>query len=243
MRLENFEEFLRYWGKHYQQQASHISMFKDGFGRKLMDKQRMLFAAYFYHIRGHFIDFLWYMGNNAPSCNYKEIILSNIADEFSPNGRSHELLFLDFSDAVGIDLRNEYIEQKYNLELIKNYNTNHLKWLSRHQWPACFAAFSAYERLDNIDYFNLLKLVKEFELPKKNYIFFSVHSQVQHFDVTFEEIKKLWPKNKTSIIDGFTFIGEHQLRIWKSLSNLIENKVGINSLITTSEESTETLGH
>ena len=239
--MATFEQFLNDWEAKYKAQASLIPIFHEGYASNWSSSQKQLFAAYFYHIRGHFVDFLWFLGNKAPERSYKEIILENVEDEISLNSRSHEELFFQFSDELGINLRSEYVEEKYNLPVIRDYNKGHLIWLNANDWPACFAAFSAYERLDNLDYMNLLKLAKGFNLSKKAEVFFVVHSQIEHFGVTLQAVEKLWGTNEEEVVKGFNFIARHQLHIWATLTDLIAQQVGIEALTLTSSESIEAL--
>ncbi len=241
MNTTTFKYFLNDWEADYNAKAALIPIFTDDYAANWSNTQKQSFAAYFYHIRGHFVDFLWFLGNQAPERRYKEIVLKNIADELSLDSRSHEALFFQFSDELGINLRSEYIEGKYNLPVIKAYNKEHLLWLNTHSWSACFAAFSAYERLDNLDYTNLLKLIKGFNLSKKAEIFFVMHRQIEHFGVTLQIVNELWDTNREEVIAGFNFIAEHQINIWEILTDLTTNPVGTEILTPMFNKSTEVL--
>ena len=78
----NFEDFITNWDLVYEGEIKHIKLFNEQYNRTLTEQQKAYFVKAFYHIRGHFHDFLWFMGNHAPSLPVKEIITNNIAEEF-----------------------------------------------------------------------------------------------------------------------------------------------------------------
>ena len=84
-----------------------------------------------------------------------------------------------------------------------------------------FAAFAAYEKLDNLDYVNLLSLVKSLNVTNKGQIFFKIHSVVEHFSPAYNKLVRIWDESPDVVKEAFTFIGDNQLNMWHNLSELI----------------------
>ncbi len=85
------------------------------------EEQKVFFIKVFYHLRGHFSDLLWYMGSFAPDKKSKELIISNILDEFNPNGLSHEQLYLLFASAFNVNLTYELLDNTAYLPFAREY--------------------------------------------------------------------------------------------------------------------------
>jgi hypothetical protein len=196
-------------------------MFNPELSCKWSDKQKQYFAKIFYHARGHFHDFLWYIGNHADDKETKDIILRNIAEELNGAAKSHEQMYQDFAQDLGIDISHEFIDGQNYLDFVKDFNHGHLKWLYEHSADERFSAFAAYERLDNIDYFYLLKLVQSLKLSKKSQIFFKVHAVVEHFRPSVNKLEQIWNGPNRAINNSFSFIAYHQIKMWKKLSEAI----------------------
>ena len=47
-------------------------------------------------------------------------------------------------------------------------------------------------------------------------------AQVAHFDVTEKFLQTSWTVNPQKVIDGFNFIYQHQLQMWRSLTMKME---------------------
>lgn len=216
------DAFITEWEKAYRSEIAQISLFNPELTQKWTIKQRQRFVKIFYHVRGHFHDFLWYMGNHAPDADTKKIVLSNIAEEFSINGLSHEQLYHDFANALNVPIE-EVIQKDCYLPFVREFNNNHMTWLVTHDWVGCFSAFSAYEKLDNVDYHYLYHLAESFDLARKALTFFSVHLHVEHFDVTLQKLIAMWDKNPTIVREAFDFIASNQLEMWKKLNNEMAN--------------------
>lgn len=217
----DLQKFLEDWDRQYKTAQSKVALFDPSLTSKWTDAQKIYFAKVFYHVRGHFHDFLWYMGNHAPDSEAKKMIMSNIAEEFSYSGYSHEQLYLHFANSLGADVNDEYIHEDHYLPFVREFNKGHLTWLAKHEWPYRVAAFSAYERLDNIDYIKLLELAKSLGVSRKGLVFFNVHTIVEHFETTLDELINIWNNNKRIIEESFNFIFEHQITMWENLSNAI----------------------
>lgn len=219
------EEFLENWDAQNRAFHKQIPLFNPELSKNLSKEQQRYFARVFYHLRGHFHDFLWYMGNHAPDTESKKVILDNIAEEFGSNGRSHERLYLDFAACLGVDLTDEVIHQKTYLPFAREFNKKHLEWLASNDWQSQLATFTAYERLDNVDYNDLLDLVKSFDVTENGLLFFKAHSRVNHYEMARDgfQLRKLWSKNPQKIKEAYTFIRNHQNKMWKDLSDAVFN--------------------
>lgn len=212
--------FLKDWDKKYLEEVSKIPLFDQSQTKNWSEKQKKHFVKTFYHARGHFHDFLWYMGSHAPNLCAKEIILKNMSEEFGKDKRSHEQLYLSFAKSMEVDLSGEIARGETYLRFLRDFNEGHLEWLSRHDWMSGFCAFSAYERLDNIDYKYLLNLVKKFKI-NVDLLFFSVHTQVKHFEATLDLIVSTYQINQNKVKNAYDFIATHQINMWKKLSSAI----------------------
>jgi len=184
-------------------------------------EQKRMFTKVFYHLRGHFYRFLWIIGSYAPGTTEKKIILKNIFEEFGETRRSHELLYFDFARALQVDIEQEIITEENYVDFARKFNKEHIDWLVEHNWNEKLAAFSAYEHLDNVDYNFLLALTKSFGLEEESLLFFKVHTKVEHYQATEVFIHDIWGEDPRSIINGFHFIYNHQINMWKNLSKLI----------------------
>lgn len=87
----------------YKERVKTIPIFDNIKIKSLCTEQRKLFAKTFYHIRGHFHNFLWYIGNFTNNKSFKKIVVDNIADELNYEGYSHEKLYFIFAEEFGID--------------------------------------------------------------------------------------------------------------------------------------------
>jgi len=219
----SLKNFIEDWDAQYKIEASNIPLFKPELTANWTKEQQALFANVFYHARGHFHDFLWYVGSHADDKETKDIVLKNISEEFNGSARSHEQLYIDFASSVGADTRNALIDDTYYMQFAKEFNYNHLKWLHEHSPDHNFAALSAYERLDNLDYANLHTMVKSINVSNRGPIFFKIHSVVEHFSPTFDKLSKIWESSNDVVKESFTFIGNNQINMWKNLSEIIFN--------------------
>ena len=51
--------------------------------------------------------------------------------------------------------------------------------------------------------------------------FFVVHSHADHFNRTVHELNDIWSLNQEIVKTSFSFIGSHQIIMWKALSKEI----------------------
>ena len=218
----DFERFLATVDNNYRQQLLTIDLFNDVKTAALNPMQKKKFAAVFYHIRGHFIDFMWYIANFTPDADVKEIILQNIQEEMGIGSLvSHEKLYERFAKACGVDIHHELVHQTYFLPFAKEFNKEHLRWLSEHDADEQFVALASYERLDNIDYVYLDQFANSLNLPQQAKTFFKVHIHVQHFNSTLEKLLPIWKATPKKVVDAFDFIYSHQYRMWQQLSDIV----------------------
>ena len=213
----NITDFLTTWDRQYRIQVLKIPLFKDNTRLDLYQQKK--FAAVFYHLRGHFYRFLWYLAGRAPDNRFKKIVLANISEEFGGQLDSHEELYWEFCKALNVNISDEILNPQFNLKFTAQFNQIHLEFILREQWPAAWAAFAAFERLDNIDYVNLKNLALKFDLPAKALEFFEVHTKATHFEKTEPLLNGLYLENFDQVKKGFEFISSHQIKMWKDLSD------------------------
>lgn len=222
--LVEFNDFIKQWDKKYSDKISKIDIFDTAKTANLTQNQKEYLVRALYHIRGHFHKFLWYMGNHAPHKKAKEKILYNIEEEFGNDHLSHEQLYFEFCKSIGFDISDEFITENTLTPFIKEFNRRHLQWLNSHDWESNWSVFSAYERLDNIDYGNLLALAKSIGAKNDGLIFFIIHNKADHFDRTCEDLQKIWLKDKNLVIEGFAFIEQTQIKMWQLFSDEVYNR-------------------
>lgn len=212
---KSLQDFLGLWDANYNEKIREIDIFKPGAAAKYSSEQLQYFVKIFYHSRGHFKDFLWYLGNHSPSKTIKDIVLQNIEEEFNGDYPSHEEMYIDFAKKMNVDLTKVILNEESYLPEIREFNEGHTKWLGKQPWDAQFAAFSAYERLDKTDYEALTALFPD------EHIFFKVHREAEHFDKTYNELQKIWACDSTKVRIAFNFIEKTQIKMWEDLSNAI----------------------
>ncbi len=218
-----FQHFLEGWDAIYKAEIGQIQLFNTNLTSFLSEQQKSYFVKAFYHIRGHFHDFLWYMGNHAPDSKTKKIIVTNISEEFGGNYGSHEQLYFHFAESLGVNIHQEIIDETNYDDYIVQFNKGHLNWLRQHDWISCLAAFSAYEHLDNIDYTLLSLLANNIGASKKGMAFFKIHEKVRHFEPLSDLLLEAWNNSPEKIKEGFYFIGQHQLNMWRNLAKRVFN--------------------
>jgi hypothetical protein len=214
----NLENFIETQTQNYLHKLQQIQLFLPS--TQLNHNQIDKFCKIFYHIRGHFSQFLFLIGSFASDNRYKQVVLNNLQEEFSDDLDSHEVLYIKFCESLGVNIVPEIIHPSNNLEWVQQFNRGHLVYLYNHNWQSKWAAFSAYEALDNHDYNLLYQLESKFN-NKANLIFFAVHKQAGHFDSTCGLIKECWESDSEAVKVSFDFILSHQLKMWQNLSNEI----------------------
>ena len=185
--LHDLEQLLHKADNDYCRRLAAIDLFNYDKTALWSVRQKKIFAAVFYHVRGHFINFMWYVANFATDEQIKKIILQNIHEELGIGTKfSHEKLYEHFAQECGVDIKHELVHETHYLPFAKEFNQGHLCWLTEHDADEQFAAFASYERLDNIDYLYLNKFTGSLNLSSRAKAFFNVHVNVEHFDATLE---------------------------------------------------------
>ncbi|MAT72862.1 MAG: hypothetical protein CMJ58_25560 [Planctomycetaceae bacterium] len=208
-------DFLTSWDAALSAAYADIELFSAH--RVLTSAQARHFVRVFYHVRGRFCQFLWTLGNLAPHDEFKLLVVRNIQEEFGiPGGRSHEQLYLEFARSLGVDLTHELASESSYTDYAREFNVGHIEWLASQPWPAQFAAFAAYERLDNLDYPILHRLAAKFA---DEVLFFSVHCEVGHFDALQVHLSRFWQQSAKTVVEAFEFISRHQIKMWRALSS------------------------
>ena len=205
-------EFIEQWKSWYSREIRRLAPFKNLslWEQKPLEWGRS-FVRYFYDARGHFDRFLFLVGSRADNEAQKEVVLDNLRDEFGGSGKSHEELYFLFAEQLGCDVSQAVAEK----DTMDKFNEGHLKWLSTHDADHRWAAFSAYEALDNIDYENLYELAKRLGASGDGLLFFEVHKKVAHYGATEKLLEEIWERNPEAVVAGFDFIGRHQLWLWR----------------------------
>ncbi|MCP0913477.1 MULTISPECIES: iron-containing redox enzyme family protein [Legionella] len=217
-----FYNFLEETDSQYRQQLVKLPLFDITHTATWEDSQKKAFAAVFYHIRGHFVNFMWYVANFADDLRIKKIIFENIQEELGIDNRiSHEKLYVRFAEVCGVDVQHEIAYESNYLPFARKFNQTHLQWLTEHSLQEQFATFAAYEKLDNTDYPYLTALAQSLAIPNDALTFFKVHERVNHFDVTTEILKEIWIADAEKVKKSFNFIYSHQLNMWQELSNML----------------------
>ncbi len=217
-----FSQFLAQADDEYRKKLSTIPLFNAVKTATWDANQKRMFAAIFYHLRGHFINFMWFIANFSADSLSKSIILDNINEEFGTENRlSHEQLYANFAEEYGVDIHDEIVNETHYLPFARRFNKGHLAWLAAHDAEAQIAAFAAYERLDNIDYIYLSECALSIKTSPKGMMFFKVHTHVEHFSSVLEKLEPIWKLRSDKIKEAFAFIYSHQIEMWQTLSDEI----------------------
>lgn len=201
----------------YSDKVKKLPFFAEDFATSLTPEQKKMFIKIFYHARGKFHDFLWYVGSNTQNAKVKKLVLQNISEEFNGSAASHEEMYMHFANQFNVDLTKEFFENKYYIKSIRDFNDNHISYLVNNDDNHRIAALSAYEKLDNIDYPFLLEFASQMGAKRKALIFFKVHALVEHFEATKETLESVWEKDAEAVKKSFEFITNNQLYLWDSL--------------------------
>lgn len=215
--------FLKQWDKNYITKVSKIDLFNPKKIKQWTPRQHRYFIGVFYHLRGHFAEFLWHLGSFAPSKSAKEMILANITDEFNGHGLSHEQLYHYFASAFEVDLTHELLDNRYYVPFAKDYIDGQLRWLRQHEWEERLTMFAAIERLDNVDYVNFRDVAIHMGTGNKFLTFFNVHINADHFEnILVTELFAIWKNNSTVVKDVFNFVLEYQITMFEKFSKEID---------------------
>jgi hypothetical protein len=217
---ETLQQFVETQTKEYQEKAGKLKLFQPQYAQNLTPEQKQKFALTFYHIRGKFYKFLWYLGSSAPTREYKQVVIDNLWEEFGQT-ISHEHWYYKFASEFGADCKKEILEEKYNYQWIKDYNEEHIKFILTKPFEQVWGIFGAYEALDNIDYNNLYRLAENLGSIKQGLVFFEIHRRAGHYETVSALLQQIWDKDLEGVKVGFDFIFEHQLQMWEKLGEEI----------------------
>lgn len=221
---QSLQQFLEEWDYCYNKKVAMLPLFDVSKTKLWTNEQRQYFVKTFYHIRGHFHEFLWYLGNFAPDKKCKDMVLQNIQDELGDRGMSHEKLYHIFAEELGVDLTNEMIEGETNLPFIREFNKGYIRWMHQHNWPMRVSAFAALERLDNVDYANTKAIAESLGVQGRALAFFNVHMNSKHFEtVLIEGFYDAWKEDPEKVKYAFNFVSDYQSNAWRMLSDEINN--------------------
>ena len=216
--------FLEGWEKEYNTLIANIDLFDPQKTCMWSQEQAQHFVRAFYHVRGHFHEFLWHLGNFAPNKSSKDVILNNICDELGGSGCSHEELYRIFAEGLCVDIVKEHLEETTYLPFIRDYNKGHIKWMYENDWQTRISGFAAFEYLDKVDYLKCKKIPQSLGCTGKELTFFNVHIVVDHFESVLDRLLiDVWGTDQLKVEDGFNFIANHQVRMWQNLSDEIFN--------------------
>lgn len=226
--MNTLVEFLHSWESDYQKQANNVPLFA-GVVEDINRDQAKLFCRLFYHARGHFHRFLWIMASWAPKGECQGIIMRNIADELGTLGEDHEpheQLFFRFAECIDPDIRQEVLSNEHYAPFLMAFDEGHVQALLETDWDGKWSIFSAYEFLDNTDYENLYRLAERLGIKGDALTFFDVHRGGDHFGSTFGPLEKIWMRHPGIVQKNFEFIAQHQLQMWKGISDVVFANTG-----------------
>ena len=216
------EAFLAAWDDDYLHAIRSIPMFAPGVARAWSQEQRHHFIRVFFHIRGHFGEVLWALGNAAPDSRFKDIVLDNMRDELGGDGSAHERLYLDLARALGCDLTTEYVDQQYYLPFARLYNDLQLRAIATQDWRYSAVGFAAAERLDNLDYPGLRGIFEGFGLASDQLVFFDAHAHAEHFaGALAEQVRAIWDADPRIVQAVFDQVRQFQIAMWQELSDTV----------------------
>ncbi len=214
--------FLRSWDESYLRGLNGIEMFDPEITRRWSTQQRQFFVGAFYHVRGHFGEVLWRLGNAAPDARIKGIILDNIGDEFAGDGPSHEQLYLELARQVGCDLANEHVEEKFYLPFLRQYNQSQLRAIGDLDWRDVLIGFAVGERLDDLDYSALRSMFESFGLTGHHLTFFDAHAHAGHFGGLLQTaVEETWVADAQAVMRTFNRVRHFQIAMWRELSEAV----------------------
>lgn len=207
--------------------------------------RRHQFVKNLYHARGHFDRQLFQRAalcSSSPRDKLKKLedICDELGIEFEGRDgiqgllsgektvlkimKSHEQLFVDFSEDIGCGLGDE-ISRYSQPAYLHEYNESLMRLLANKDELIREVAFSAYELLDNIDYKELYTVAVTLGAGSKGLLFFEVHQHSNHFDKTSQSLEIFWEQDSEKCCQVFRKIFDLQTRMWNDLSlNIIKNE-------------------
>jgi thioester reductase-like protein/pyrroloquinoline quinone (PQQ) biosynthesis protein C len=220
VRAGDLDAFLSQWDDSYLRGQRDIAMFDPRVTARWTREQQQGFVRTFYHVRGHFGEVLWAMGNAVESPVLKNIILANIRDELGGGGLSHERLYLELARQLGVELKDELVRGEWYLPFLRQYNDLQVQAIRTGDPVASVIGFAAGERLDNLDYSGLRGIFESFGLAVDKLGFFTAHIDAEHFEGALAgELRTLWSEAPEKVRDVFSQVRHFQLAMWHTLSS------------------------
>lgn len=221
MKQESLSSFVARWKKVYIRKVRACALFDARSVTHLTSRQRTFLAQSLYHVRGHFYPFLWFSGSLAPSSSYKSVVLDNFSDEFGGHKQSHELLYEKFAYDLGVkNIFTEVIDERAYHDFVRIFVHKQLSLILKNQsnWPFVWAAYSAVEALDTIDYAHLAQMATGLGISADGFEFFKVHTTVRHYELSEPLLEPLWEIDPVSVRKAFFAIARLQSTVWQKLS-------------------------
>ena len=218
--MQTLSNYISEWVAGHKDNSSMLKIFDPEFIRSFNPEQKQHFVLTFYHLRGNFYRFLWYLGSISPSKPYKDVIIKNISEEFG-HTLSHEDWYLEFAADFDVDLKSEILKPKFNFDWVQGFNDAHLDYILISDFDLAWSAFGAYEKLDNADYDNLYNLAVNLGSSKRGLVFFDIHRNVEHYEAIDPLLQLIWDRDPEIVKQGFEFIGEHQINMWNRLGEYL----------------------
>lgn len=228
------DAFVDDWTEGYRREQQTLQMFNPKITAQFTYQSQCRFFSIFDELRWHFTGLLGYLAGMAPNKAYRDVLHRNWCEENGAGTRakawSHDELYRISAAAVGLDLfqdRSERWVKKAQRPYTKEFNERFFGWTLWQVdsygitvgWRRIWAAYCAYELLDNIDYPAFLEMAKSFGLKGEALRFFEIHIHVQHYDQGRKLLEALWSKRRSDVEAGFAFIKCLQLSAFRGLSD------------------------
>jgi hypothetical protein len=228
--MTTLKKYVDEWVGIYSREHARLRMFDIALTAQFTRKQQQRFFIKFDPLRRYFPGLLGMLISMAPDQESKQVLLGNLAEEagISEDGQSlvsHDDLYAISAQAVGVDILAEVAAGRTKSAYADEFNEKFLAWIisqrarygPKKDWRRIWAAFCAYELLDNVDYPAFLKMAQSFALTGTALKFFEIHCVVGHYGQGRKLLQKIWTKHPEDVRAGFAFIKKLQLTAFKAL--------------------------
>ncbi len=222
--------FVDGWRREYVLQQRAIPLFKPELTARFTLAQQRAFIVIFDELRRHFTGLLGHLAELAPQQSYKRVLRENWIEENGVGGapglKSHDHWYRLSARALGINILKERLGGCAKRPYTEKFNRRFFQWIIRQiviygwarGWQRIWAAYCAYELLDNVDYPAFLKMAESFGLTGKALKFFEIHCAVEHYGQGRKLLEAIWHRHPEDVRAGFAFIKQLQLTAFKALS-------------------------
>jgi nucleoside-diphosphate-sugar epimerase len=218
MSRAEFDQFIREWDQLYKDDIATIPLFDKKVTGAWSRQRQGYLAGVLYHVRCHFGEVLWEMGNVAPP-EFRPIIVANIKDELGVGQENHEHLYQRLANRVGCDLKFEKFDKKYYLPFLQFYNEAQMRAIHEFPWDEVLLGFGVGEHLDYMDYSNMQSIFQSFGVEGDDLAFFQTHLIADHFDGPLAKyVLDAWENNQPLVRDAFDRVRHFQIMMWRELS-------------------------